>query len=320
MTILVACLISLVVSLTLVPHIRKLAIRWNFVDLPNARKIHREPLPLLGGLAIMAGFIVSSLTLELWNKSLPPVYLGIMGGTLMLYAIGMVDDYYKTRQKDFSPGLRLIVQIAAASLVAWTGGTVHTLTVPFGGHYIVLAAGVSWPLTVLWIVGVINVYNFLDGLDGLAAGIGTISALTLVFFAWSTGDVQSAILAAALAGGTMGFLRFNFYPARIIMGDAGSTTIGFILASVAAVGAFKSATLISIVVPVLALGLPIFDAIWVVIGRLIRGKPVYRPDQTHGHHRLLKAGFSQVQTVTLLYLVSFCFSLASIIVVLLQRA
>lgn len=267
----------------------------------------------------MAGFVVSSFALELWHRMISPVYLGIMGGTLMLYAIGMVDDYCKTRQKDFSPGIRIIVQIAAASLVAWSGGTVHTLTVPFGGHYILLPASISWPLTVFWIVGVINVFNFLDGLDGLAAGIGTISALTMVFFALSTGDMQSAVLAAALAGGAMGFLRFNFYPARIIMGDAGSTTIGFILASVAAVGAFKSATLISIVVPVLALGLPIFDAIRVVIGRLRQGKPVYQADQTHSHHRLLKAGFSQVQTVTLLYLVSFCFSLASVIVVLLQR-
>lgn len=321
MEIFVACAIAFIISILLVPRARQLALRWQFVDMPNSRKVHKEPLPLLGGLAIVAGFLISSLVMTRHAGPIPPVYRGIAVGTLMLYAIGMVDDFYKTRKRDFSPLIRLIVQILAASLVALSGGAVHTLTMPFGnGHYVLLSPLVSWPLTVVWIVGVINVYNFLDGLDGLAAGIGTISAFTMVFFAWRTGDMQSAIWAAALAGGAMGFLRYNFYPARIIMGDAGSTAIGFVLASVATVGAFKSATVLSIVVPVLALGVPIFDAIRVVIGRAIRGKPIHQADQTHGHHWLLRAGFSQVQTVALLYLVSVCFSLASIIFILLDHA
>ncbi|QSO48997.1 MraY family glycosyltransferase [Alicyclobacillus mengziensis] len=319
MLILYSCLTALAISIILVPYIRRLAIKWNFVDLPNPRKVHKEPLPLLGGMAILVGFVISSTIFSFIDKPVPSVYYGLMGGTFLLYSVGMIDDYYKTRRRDFSAGIRIIAQTAAAILVIWSGGTVHTLTVPFGGgHYILLPRAIAWILTVTWIVGVINVYNFLDGLDGLAAGIGTISSLTMVFFAWKTGDLQSAIWAAALAGGAMGFLRYNFFPARIIMGDAGSTMLGFVLASVAAVGAFKSATVVSIVVPVLALGVPIFDAIRVVIGRAIHGQPIYRADQTHGHHWLLRAGFSQVQTVTLLYIVSVCFSLASVIVVLMH--
>ncbi|QSO54476.1 undecaprenyl/decaprenyl-phosphate alpha-N-acetylglucosaminyl 1-phosphate transferase [Alicyclobacillus curvatus] len=319
MLILFSCLTALLISIVLVPYIRRLAIKWKFVDLPNARKVHKEPLPLLGGLAILAGFVISSSVFSIVDKPVPSVYYGLLGGTFLLYGVGMIDDYYKTRRRDFSAGIRIIAQTLAAVLVIWSGGTVHTLTVPFGGgHYILLPHAVAWILTVIWIVGVINVYNFLDGLDGLAAGIGTISSLTMVFFAWKTGDLQSAIWAAALAGGAMGFLRYNFYPARIIMGDAGSTMLGFVLASVAVIGAFKSATVVSIVVPVLALGVPIFDAIRVVIGRLMHGQPIYRADQTHGHHWLLRAGFSQVQTVTLLYIISVCFSLASVIVVLLH--
>jgi UDP-N-acetylmuramyl pentapeptide phosphotransferase/UDP-N-acetylglucosamine-1-phosphate transferase len=319
MPILLSCLTAFTISIVLVPFVRKLALQWGFVDLPNSRKIHKEPLPLLGGMAILAGFLVSSAIFTCFHQSVPHVFYGLMGGSLLLYAVGMVDDFYKTRKRDFSPGIRLIAQTIAAILVIWSGGTVHTLTVPFGaGHYILLPQLVAYITTVVWIVGVVNVFNFLDGVDGLAAGIGTISSLTMVFFAWKTGSVQSAIWAAALAGGAFGFLRYNFYPAKIIMGDAGSTMMGFVLASVATIGAFKSATVVSIVTPVLILGVPIFDAVQVVIGRLLHGHPVYRADQTHGHHRLLRAGFSQVQTVTLLYLVSVCFSLASIIVVLSQ--
>ncbi|KPV43884.1 MraY family glycosyltransferase [Alicyclobacillus ferrooxydans] len=317
MFIALSCIVAFLISVILVPYIRRLAIKWKFVDLPNSRKVHKEPLPLLGGMAILAGFVISSAIFSAIRHPIPSVYYGILGGTLVLYSVGMVDDFYKTRRKDFSAGIRIIAQTVAAILVIWTGGTVHTLTVPFGGgHYISLPHELAWVLTVVWIVGVINVFNFLDGLDGLAAGVGTISALTLVVFAWKTGDMQSAMWAAALAGGCVGFLRYNFYPAKIIMGDAGSTMIGFILASVATIGAFKSATIVSIIVPVLALGVPIFDAIRVVIGRLLKGQPVYKADQSHSHHRLLHAGFSQVQTVTLLYIVSLCFSLASIIVVL----
>jgi UDP-GlcNAc:undecaprenyl-phosphate/decaprenyl-phosphate GlcNAc-1-phosphate transferase len=313
-------IIAFVIAFSFVPILRRCALRWHFVDMPNARKIHHDPLPLLGGVAIFTGFLAAGFIYSMTKHALPKPYIGVFIGAAILFAIGLVDDYYKTRKKDFSAGIRFVLQIISAVLVASFGGTVHGFTSPFGHHnFVQLPYILSLILTVVWIVGVINVFNFLDGVDGLAAGIAAISACTLLFIAILKGDTTSAVLASCLMGASLGFLRHNFYPARIIMGDSGSTVLGFLLASISVVGAFKSATLVSIVVPVLALGVPIFDGIRVVIERALAGKPVYKPDQNHGHHRLLRAGFSQVQTVAVMYIVSACFSLASMIVVLLAR-
>lgn len=313
-------LTAFVVCFATVPYIRRLAFRWKFLDQPNSRKIHKDPIPLLGGVSIFIAFLAATGAVALFQHQLSPPHIGVLLGALLLFGIGLVDDYYKTRGRDFSPFPRLVMQLVSAGLVAGFGGTVSKLSVPFGHHaFVAIPHWLSIVITIVWIVGVINVFNFLDGLDGLAAGIASIAAMTLMFVALIKGDLDSAVWAAAVSGAALGFLRHNFYPARIIMGDAGSTLLGFLLASIAAIGAFKSATLISICVPVLALGVPIFDGLIVVIKRALAGKPVYKPDKTHGHHRLLAAGFSQVQAVTVMYLISVCLSLASMIVVLLQR-
>jgi UDP-GlcNAc:undecaprenyl-phosphate/decaprenyl-phosphate GlcNAc-1-phosphate transferase len=320
MTLAIIGLAAFVVSWALVPLCRKVAIRYGFVDLPNHRKVHKAPLPLLGGIAIFAGFLVASSAAAFMTKTSLSLYFGIVLGAAILFGIGLVDDFYKSRGRDFPAFPRLVLQIVSASIVAMSGGTVHGLTVPFGTHhYLAFPSYLSILVTVLWIVGVINVFNFLDGLDGLAAGIASISALTLLFVAIVKGQMAPAFWAISLCGACVGFLRHNFFPARIIMGDAGSTVIGFLLSSIAVVGAFKSATVISVFVPVFALGVPIFDGLRVVIQRALDGKPVYKPDKTHGHHRLLSAGFSQVMTVTTMYIISVCFSLVSMIVVLLQK-
>jgi UDP-GlcNAc:undecaprenyl-phosphate GlcNAc-1-phosphate transferase len=320
MTLAIIGLAAFVVSWALVPLCRKVAIRYGFVDLPNHRKVHKAPLPLLGGIAIFAGFLVASGAAAFMTKSSLSLYTGIVFGAAILFGIGLVDDFYKSRGKDFPAFPRFVLQIVSASIVAMSGGTVHGLTVPFGTHhYLAFPPYLSILVTVLWIVGVINVFNFLDGLDGLAAGIASISALTLLFVAIVKGQMAPAFWAISLCGACVGFLRHNFYPARIIMGDSGSTVIGFLLSSIAVVGAFKSATVISVFVPVFALGVPIFDGLRVVIQRALDGKPVYKPDKTHGHHRLLSMGFSQVMTVTTMYIISVCFSLLSLIVVLLQK-
>lgn len=312
--------IAFLVAFTLAPFLRKLAMKWKFVDLPNDRKIHRDPLPLLGGGAMYAGILSVALVAFLWNNWLKTPYVGVIIGATLLFAIGILDDFFKTRGKDFSVSIRFGVQILAALLVPLFGGGIQGFTSPLGGHqFVALPAALSVIITVLWVVGVTNVFNFLDGVDGLAAGIAAISATTLFFIAIIKGDALSAWFAIAVTGAAVGFLRHNFYPARIIMGDAGSTVLGYLLAAIASVGAFKSATVISIGVPILALGVPIFDAVRVVLIRAKAGKPVYKPDQSHLHHRLLRAGLSQVQTVTVVYLVSVCFSLASMIVLLLAR-
>ncbi|TDY49643.1 UDP-GlcNAc:undecaprenyl-phosphate GlcNAc-1-phosphate transferase [Alicyclobacillus sacchari] len=311
---------AFLIAFALAPHMRKVAIRLKFVDLPNERKIHRDPLPLLGGAALFAGVLAAFFLGFAWKDWLQTPYVGVVIGAAMLFGIGLLDDYFKTRGKDFSVSIRFVIQILAALLVPLFGGGIQGFTSPFGGHHFVgIPTVLSVLLTVLWIVGVTNVFNFLDGVDGLAAGIAAISATTLFFIALIKGDHASAWFAIAVAGAAVGFLRHNFYPARIIMGDAGSTVLGYLLAAIASVGAFKSATVISIGVPILALGVPIFDAVRVVLVRARAGKPVYKPDQNHVHHWLLRSGLSQVQTVTVVYLISACFSLASMIVLLLNR-
>lgn len=319
MQVFLAGVIAFALSWAVVPSLRKLAVKLRFVDMPNQRKVHRDPLPMLGGVGIFAGFLAATFWQQ-YAKGDVSTYVGILLGATLLFLIGLVDDFFKTRSRDFPAWPRLIVQIISASLVAIFGGTIHGFTVPFGHvHYVQFPAVVATLCTILWVVGVINVFNFLDGLDGLAAGIAAISAMTLLVIALIKGQTSSALWAISLCGACLGFLRHNFYPARIIMGDAGSTVIGFLLASIALVGAFKSATVISIFVPILALGVPILDGLRVVVRRAMKGQPPHRPDKTHGHHRLLNAGFSQVLTVTMMYLISVCFSLVSVIVMLLQK-
>ncbi|GMA62417.1 undecaprenyl-phosphate alpha-N-acetylglucosaminyl 1-phosphate transferase [Alicyclobacillus fastidiosus] len=269
---------------------------------------------------MFAGVIAVALVAFFWRNWLRTPYLGVMIGAALLFGIGILDDFFKTRGKDFSVSIRFGVQILAALLIPLFGGGIQGFTSPLDSHhYVALPTAFSVLITVLWVVGVTNVFNFLDGVDGLAAGIAAISATTLFFIAIVKGDALSAWFAIAVTGAAVGFLRHNFYPARIIMGDAGSTVLGYLLAAIASVGAFKSATVISIGVPVLALGVPIFDAVRVVLMRAKAGKPVYKPDKSHVHHHLLRAGLSQVQTVTVVYLISACFSLVSMIVLLLTR-
>lgn len=310
-------IVSFVTAWVLVPLLRRVAFRYQFVDLPNKRKIHKDPLPLLGGVAIFAGFLFATLlTQSQWSEQ-ADTYIGLVLGSLLLFSIGLVDDFYKTRGKDFPALPRFLCHIVAAYLIVLFGGAVQGFTMPFPEpHYVAFGPVVSTVVTIVWIVGVINVFNFLDGMDGLAGGIAAISAMTLGFVALIKGEMASAIWAIALTGSCLGFLRYNFFPARIIMGDAGSTLIGYLLASISVIGAFKSVTAVSIFVPVLALGVPIFDAIRVVVRRMQNGKPPHKPDRTHGHHRLLEMGFSQVQTVAILYMVSLCFSMTSLIVLL----
>ena len=317
---LIVGIIAFLTAWLLVPPLRRLAFRLKFVDLPNPRKVHKEPLPMLGGVAIFAGFLLATLLVRSrWAAGAEP-YTGLLIGASMLFAIGLVDDWFKTRGRDFPAAPRFVIHILAAYAVIAFGGGVQGFTMPFPDpHYVVLPEMLSMIVTILWIVGVINVFNFLDGIDGLAGGIAAISAMTLALVALFKGEVPSALWAIALAGSALGFLRHNFYPARIIMGDAGSTLCGFLLAGISVIGAFKSVTAVSIFVPVLALGVPILDGLRVVIRRMLNGKPPHKPDRTHWHHKLLDAGFSQVQTVAILYLIGTCFSLTSLIVLLADK-
>ncbi|MCY0874940.1 MAG: MraY family glycosyltransferase [Firmicutes bacterium] len=321
---LVAAIIAFIIAYSLVPVMRRLALRTGFVDMPTERKAHKSPLPMLGGAAMLVGFLIATVVIRHFflkgAASTNEAFDGLIIGGVIMFCVGMVDDYAKTRSRDFPAWPKFLAQVIAAAILVYCGASIRGIQDPIHGtYYITFSSWFRDLITILWIVGIVNVFNFLDGLDGLAGGIAAMSASTLLIISIIKGDMSSAISAASLIGVTLAFLRFNFYPARIIMGDAGSTFIGYVLASIAVMGAFKSATIISIFVPVLALGVPIFDAVFVVARRLIEKRPVYKADRSHSHYRLMASGLTQIQTVSILYLVALGFSVVSIMIALVYR-
>ncbi len=302
----------------LIPPLGKLAFRLDFVDKPREdveRKLHRKPIPLTASYAIFIGFFSSYLLLTRdFSYETGALFLG---GVLLL-AIGTVDDWYKTKGKDFPALPKFAVQVSAAILVFFSGISFTGFVNPFSGDYVLLPIWLQFILTILWIFGVTTVINFSDGLDGLAGGLSAISAATLFIVALTKGQTTSAMLSITLIGAALAYLRYNKPPAKIFMGDAGATFLGFILAVIALDGAFKQATVLSLFIPVLALGVPIFDNLFVVIRRFLQGKAIYEADASQVHYRLLRAGLSGKQAVMFLYLISTCLGLSSIILLLLQ--
>lgn len=313
-----ALIISFTIVYFLIPPLGRVAFRLDFVDKPRKdaeRKIHREPIPLTASYAIFAGFFITYLLLTReFNWETGALFLG----GILLLTIGTLDDWYKTKGKDFPALPKLIVQVSAAVLVFASGIAFTGFVNPFSGEYILFPMWLQFVLTILWIFGVTTVINFSDGMDGLAGGLSAISAATLFVVALAMGQHNSAIMAVILVGVTIAYLRYNRAPAKIFMGDAGATFIGFILAVIALDGAFKQATVLSLFIPILALGVPIFDNIFVVIRRMMQGKAIYQADASQAHYRLLRAGLTQKQVVLFLYLIGTCFSLSSIILLLLQ--
>lgn len=310
-------LLSFCIVLVLIPPLGKLAFRLDFVDKPRKdveRKIHREPIPLTASYAIFIGFAASFL---LFSKESPGQTVAVLVGSLLLLIIGTIDDWYKTQGKDFSALPKLIVHISAAIIVYMSGITFSGFYNPLSGEYILLPVWLQFILTILWIFGVTTVINFSDGMDGLAGGLSAISAGTLFVVALAKGQSTSAIMAISLIGVALAYLRYNKPPAKIFMGDAGATFLGFILAVIALDGAFKQATVLSLFIPILALGVPIFDNLFVVTKRAMQGKPIYQADASQVHYRLLRMGLNQKQVVAFLCLISVCFSLTSIILLLL---
>lgn len=261
------------------------------------------------------GFFVAYLTVTRefnWETA------AILAGGILLLTIGTVDDWYKTKGKDFPALPKLIVQVSAAVLVYFSGISFTGFYNPFSNEYVVLPTILQFLLTVIWIFGVTTVINFSDGMDGLAGALSVISASTLFVVALAKGQSTSAIMAISIVGISLAYLRYNKPPAKIFMGDAGATFLGFILAVIALDGAFKQATMLSLLIPILALGVPIFDNIFVVIKRFLQGKAIYQADASQAHYRLLRAGLNQKQVVWVLCLISVCLSLSSIILLLVQ--
>ncbi len=296
----------------MVPLLRMLAIRVGFVDRPSIRKIHAAPIPLLGGVALYIGCISSLILFDGFSR----LTMTILCGGALLVSIGLIDDWHKTQGKDFAVWPRLFIYLVVSTIPLWFGIQILGLTNLANPGTLIFPMWLVWLSTTLWVFAITNMINFIDGVDGLAAGIAILSALTLFVAALIKGQEGTAVLAAVLAGSCIAFLAYNFYPARIFMGDAGATFLGYTLAVIAIDGAFKRATMISILIPILALAVPIMDTFIVFLRRFIENKGLHRADKLHTHHSLLKLGLSQVQTVTFLYLIGMVFSLLSVILML----
>jgi len=316
---LAAFLLSFAVVVLLIPPLGRLAHRLDFVDKPREdveRKLHRQPIPLTASYAIFTGFF---LTYILFTKQLSMETAALFVGGMLLLTIGTIDDWYKTKGKDFPALPKMIIQISAAVLVFASGIAFTGFVNPLTSEYVMLPVWLQFILTILWIFGVTTVINFSDGMDGLAGGLSAISAVTLFVVALAKGQTDSALMSIVLVGVTIGYLKYNKPPAKVFMGDAGATFLGFILAVIALDGAFKQATMLSLFIPILALGVPIFDNIFVVVKRFLQGKAIYQADASQAHYRLLRAGLSHKQVVGVLYLISTCLCLSSIILLLVER-
>ncbi|QLG42661.1 undecaprenyl/decaprenyl-phosphate alpha-N-acetylglucosaminyl 1-phosphate transferase [Paenibacillus sp. E222] len=318
MVYILAFMLSFAVVVLLIPPLGRLAHRLDFVDKPREdveRKLHRQPIPLTASYAIFTGFFLTYIAL---TKEISWETAALVAGGMLLLTIGTVDDWYKTKGKDFPALPKMLVQVSAAVLVFTSGIAFNGFVNPFNAEYVMLPIWLQFILTILWIFGVTTVINFTDGMDGLAGGLSAISAITLFIVALAKGQSDSALMSIILVGVTLGYLKYNKAPAKVFMGDAGATFLGFILAVIALDGAFKQATMLSIFIPILALGVPIFDNIFVVIKRFIQGKAIYQADASQAHYRLLRAGLNQNQVVGVLYLVSTCLCLSSIILMLVE--
>ncbi len=286
--------VAFVVAVALTPLTARLAGRVGAVDQPRERGLSEQPTPLLGGLAILAAVLVASLLLLEPGGSDGERIRGILAGAVVITLVGALDDRF-----DLPAAVKLVGQLIAATIPVLAGLEVTNITLPFIGAVELGAAGA--PLTILGLVFVINVVNFSDGIDGLAAGVCAIAAIAFAIIAFDLGRGSAAVLAAIIAGAAAGFLVFNFHPAKIFMGDAGSNLLGLLLGCVAVEGAVKTQVVLALVFPLVVLAVPFLDTTFVVLKRLKYGRPVYVADQSHFHHRMNRIGFSQRKTVLYLY-------------------
>ena len=299
--------IALAVSFLTTPVVKMFAEKIGAMDVPkDDRRMHKVPIPRLGGLAIFLGFVLSVLLLVKLDQQLQ----GILLGATVIVILGVIDDIMP-----LPAWIKFLVQIFAALIVVFHGVRVETISNPnvFSHDAFLELGGWSIPITVLWIVAITNSVNLIDGLDGLAVGVSTICSLTMLVIAIMVAEPSVAVIMAALAGGCIGFLPYNFNPAKIFMGDTGATFLGFILATVSVQGLFKFYAVISFVVPFLILGLPLFDTAFAFLRRLFHGQNPMHADRSHIHHRLIDMGLSQKQAVAILYVISAVLGLCAVV-------
>ena len=307
--------VAMLASLGLTPLIRRLAVSMGAVDKPNHRKVHSRPTPLWGGLGVFGGMIISiPLTLILFGHIEPLLtrraissFIGLLVAGVIIVILGLLDDRFTIGAKQ-----KLSVQIVAALVMYYSGISITFINIPGQGYYY-FASWISLFITVFWIVGIMNALNLLDGLDGLLSGVAVISGLIFFIVAVQKGQLLVAMLMMALVGGCLGFLHYNFHPASIFLGDTGSLLIGLTFAASSIMGALKTTTTLAFMVPVLIMGVPIFDTAFAIFRRFIRKKPIFSPDKDHVHHRLLRTGLSHRNVVFLIYLVNLILGILGIV-------
>ena len=308
--VLLALAVAFLISFAATPMVISLAHKINAIDVPkDARRVHKKPIPLIGGLAIFYGFIVSVLCFATIDRET----MSILIGSVIIVTVGVIDDI-----SDMRAIIKLLCQIIAAAIVVYCDVRIEHFANPFsvwfGPPYIVMNYWVSVAVTMIWIVGVCNAVNLIDGLDGLAVGVSSITSMSLLALTLISDNPNVAILTAAVAGAGFGFLPYNFNPAKIFMGDTGALFLGFILACISIQGFLKMSAIISFAIPILVLGLPIFDTLYAIIRRVMTGRSPMSPDRGHLHHRLLDMGFSQRQTVAILYTMTAALCLTAVVV------
>lgn len=303
----VAFLISFSVTILCTPIVKRIAQKYDIVDKPDFRKIHTKVTPRLGGLSIIIGFFLGYLYLLInsplrYNAS----FYGIILGTLLITAVGVVDDKYT-----LPPEYKLLGQLFAAFIVTFYGVTIQFITLPVIGE--VSFGWASYPITIFWIISITNAINLIDGLDGLACGVSAIAVTAMLILAIFNNEVIALALSVILLGSSLGFLYFNVHPAKIFMGDTGALFIGFIISIISILGLFKSVAFFSFVIPISILAVPIFDTSFAILRRINEKKKISSPDKQHLHHRLLACGFSHQSTVYIIYTMSIFFALTAVL-------
>ena len=307
-TIIAAFAVAAVLSYFFTPPVKNFAHKVGAIDVPkDARRMHQKPIPRLGGLAIYGGFLCSILIFGQLDETM----LCVLLGAAIIVALGIFDDVLALGAK-----LKFVVQIVAAAIPVCIGDLqigLFTNLNPLSDTPFVHLGILAVPATIIWIVGITNAVNLIDGLDGLAVGVSSIAAITMLAVALLTGNMPIAITMAALAGACIGFMPYNLNPAKIFMGDTGSTFLGYMLATVSIMGLFKFYAVISFAVPFLILGLPIFDTANAIIRRVAAGRSPMSPDRGHVHHKLIDMGFNQKQAVAILYAISATLGLTAVV-------
>ncbi|SEC33683.1 UDP-GlcNAc:undecaprenyl-phosphate GlcNAc-1-phosphate transferase [Paenibacillus sp. GP183] len=292
---------SCLMALLLTPLVKKFAFWVGAVDAPNHRKVHTRIMPRLGGLAIFLAFVgayfVISPALEAFYSD---AGLGILAGGFVIVLTGALDDRFQ-----LSPKWKLLGQIIAAFIVVSFGLKIDLVNIPFGETNLDIG-WLSIPITILWIVGVSNAINLIDGLDGLSAGVSGIATITILILALMMPNVTVVLLSVILLGSIVGFMFYNFHPAKIFMGDSGALFLGFALATLSIMG-FKQAAVVSLLIPIMILGVPLSDTFFAIMRRYVNKMPISAPDKSHLHHCLLQLGFSHRTTVLIIYGIALVF-------------